>query len=229
MKKTLKNLLRGLAAALIPLAVTFLGWRLGGGDLATLDHSFARVAYLLLSMAAFFSAPFVAARMKNLSSKGTQHDKGQDKFILITSITSGALMLLSPLTDGAGVAVLPGGEALRWVGLAVYTAGFVLMISAPMYLGKQFSAYVTLQEDHELITTGPLRGVATPPLRRLRVLGFRPASSVRLPARPSGGGDLRSPVPVAHPRRGAPAEPALPGAVALPMPGAPNAWSPYIY
>lgn len=155
MHKTLRNLLRGLAAALIPLVTTGLGWCLGGGDLAALDASPARLAYLLLSMAAFFSAPFVAAHMKNLSSKGTQHDKGQDKFILITSVTSGVLMLLSPLTDGAGVAVLPGGEALRWFGLGVYTAGFVLMISAPMYLGKQFSAYVTLQEDHELITTGP--------------------------------------------------------------------------
>lgn len=155
MKQTVKNLLRGLAAALIPLVITALGWWLGGGDLAALDESPARVAYLLLSMAAFFSAPLVAARVKNLASKGTQHDQGQDKFILITSITSGVLMLLSPLTDGAGVAALPGGAVLRWVGFALYAVGFLLMIFAPLYLGRQFSAYVTLQEDHELVTTGP--------------------------------------------------------------------------
>lgn len=155
MKKTLKNLLRGLALALVPLVMTAVAWWLGGGDLVALDDSPARVAYLVLSIAAFFSAPFVAAKMKNLSSKGTQHDKGQDRFILIASITSGVLILVSPLSDGAGVAVLPGGEALRWVGFALYTVGFALMVFAPMYLGKQFSAYVTLQEGHELITTGP--------------------------------------------------------------------------
>jgi len=155
MKKHLKNLLRGLVFSLVLPGVTALGWWLGGGSPASLGNNPARVAYLLLSMAAFFSAPFVAARVKNLSSKGTDHDKGQDKFILIATVTSGVLMLVSPLTDAAGVAVLPGGAVLRWAGFALYAVGFLLMIFAPMYLGKQFSIHVTLQEGHELITTGP--------------------------------------------------------------------------
>lgn len=155
MDKTFKNVLRGLAAAAVPVVITAGGWWAGGGALEALDDQGARVAYLLLSIAAFFSAPFAAARVKNLASKGSSHDKRQDKFIIITSAVSGVLMIISPLSDGAGVAVLPGGTILRWFGFGLYALGFLLMVIAPLYLGRQFSAYVTLQEDHQLITTGP--------------------------------------------------------------------------
>lgn len=75
--------------------------------------------------------------------------------ILLATLTAVVLTLGSPWSDAAGYGYLPGGAFLRWAGMAIYAVGFWLMIWAPVYLGKQFSVHVTIQEDHELVTSGP--------------------------------------------------------------------------
>ena len=155
MQLTTKSLAKGLALALAPLVVTGLGWFLGGGRAASFAEQPARLAFLAVSMVGFFLAPFAAAKVENLMCKGHSHDRGQDRMVLMATSVSALLAVACPWSDAAGWGVLPGGALLRWVGLVLYTVGFALMVLAPMYLGKQFSIHVTLQEDHELITSGP--------------------------------------------------------------------------
>lgn len=47
-----------------------------------------------------------------------------------------------------------GSEAMRYAGLALYTVGSLLALVSLRALGKQYSGYVTLQDNHELVQTG---------------------------------------------------------------------------
>jgi protein-S-isoprenylcysteine O-methyltransferase Ste14 len=63
--------------------------------------------------------------------------------------------------------VLSGFEVVPYFGLAFFALGFLGMHWAEAVLDRQFSVYVTLQEDHRLVTGGPYRY-----LRHPRYLGI---------------------------------------------------------
>jgi protein-S-isoprenylcysteine O-methyltransferase Ste14 len=47
-----------------------------------------------------------------------------------------------------------GGEAVRWLGFFLYTAGGVLRIAPVFVLGRRFSGLVAIQPGHRLATSG---------------------------------------------------------------------------
>ena len=47
-----------------------------------------------------------------------------------------------------------GGEAVRWLGVLLYTAGGVLRLAPVFVLGRRFSGLVAIQPGHRLVTTG---------------------------------------------------------------------------
>jgi protein-S-isoprenylcysteine O-methyltransferase Ste14 len=130
-------------------------WALGGGGLAAFAAEPARPLLLAVTMAMFLAGPLAARRIGDINAKGGKHLKRQDGMIFLSMGLSLALGVASPLSDAAGVGTLPGGAALRWCGLGLYALGGMLMIWAPMYLGRYFSTRVTIQENHRLVTDGP--------------------------------------------------------------------------
>ena len=64
------------------------------------------------------------------------------------------LVWFLPYGDRRGLLSFAGSEAMRYGGLALYTAGNALALVALRALGKQYSGYVTLQDDHQLVQTG---------------------------------------------------------------------------
>lgn len=137
-------------------------WSFGGAPLAEFQAEPARPALLLFTAAMFFAGPLASRRIGDVNSKGGKLVKSQDWMIFVSMGLSLALGLLSPWSDAAGEGVLPGGAALRWVGLVLYVVGSALMLWAPMYLGRYFSTRVTIQEDHRLVTDGPFAVVRHP-------------------------------------------------------------------
>ncbi len=74
-----------------------------------------------------------------------------------------ALLWFLPFADRRGLLVLSEPGAFRYLGFAlVLVGGIVRMVAFPT-LGKQFSGYVTLQEDHQLVQTG-IYGVIRHPM-----------------------------------------------------------------
>jgi len=57
---------------------------------------------------------------------------------------------------------LPWSPVLYWAGAALMVIGFALTVWARLTLGGNWSATVTVKENHELITTGPYRAVRHP-------------------------------------------------------------------
>ena len=127
------------------LGLAILGW---GGFAAFFSHP-ALVALaivgLMLSGAALFSAG-------NLSS-GEREDRS-NRWVLAAFGLIGLLMAYLPAyTDRTDFWTLDG-EAVRWLGVALFAAGGVLRIWPVFVLGRRFSGLVAIQPGHTLVTGG---------------------------------------------------------------------------
>jgi protein-S-isoprenylcysteine O-methyltransferase Ste14 len=71
------------------------------------------------------------------------------------------------------------GDAIRWLGVAVFAAGGVLRLWPVFVLGRRFSGLVAIQRGHTLVTTGIYRVIRHPSYLGLLLtalgwaLGFR--------------------------------------------------------
>ena len=54
------------------------------------------------------------------------------------------------------------GDAVRYLGLALFVVGSVLRVGAVFVLGRRFSGLVAIQEGHELVTGGRYRVIRHP-------------------------------------------------------------------
>ena len=61
---------------------------------------------------------------------------------------------VAALGERLGLWPLPGGPALRWVGVGLSGAGLALRIAAMAQLGPRFSPLLAVQRDHALETRG---------------------------------------------------------------------------
>lgn len=76
-----------------------------------------------------------------------------------------AALLLALPTLPAGFLcgrVLADVAATFWIGVGVQVAGLAIMVWARVHLGRNWSATVTIKQDHELIRGGPYRFVRHP-------------------------------------------------------------------
>jgi len=87
--------------------------------------------------------------------------------MVLLQVLSLTIVIAAPFSDRRGLAVLRGVEIVRYLGLGMFSLGFLAMLWAEAVLGKQFSVEVTLQEDHRLVTDGAYRH-----LRHPRYLGI---------------------------------------------------------
>ena len=73
-----------------------------------------------------------------------------------------ALVLTAPSDQFWFRPFLPWSPAFYWTGVALMVIGFALTVWARLVLGSNWSATVTVKENHELITRGPYRLVRHP-------------------------------------------------------------------
>ena len=153
----------------IYLVPVLLGW--GLGDLPGFFASAPRAGYAGLTVLLGLGVVYHALISSGQIHGGKDEARGQRvarqtvvKMVIIL-VMYGGLMFL-PFVDRRNLAVWSGGEPLRWVGLLGVGLGLGLVLWSGIALGRFYSADVTLQKDHRLITTG-LYGV----LRHPRYLG----------------------------------------------------------
>jgi protein-S-isoprenylcysteine O-methyltransferase Ste14 len=75
-----------------------------------------------------------------------------------------AALLWSPRLGGPvlGARFMPWAPWQFWAGVAVTAGGLGFAVWARRHIGRNWSAIVTLKEDHELVTTGPYALVRHP-------------------------------------------------------------------
>ena len=121
------------------------------------------VATIVMTVAALFSAG-------NLSS-GEREDRG-NRWVLAAFAVIGVLSAWLPAyTDRKEIWVIDG-DTVRWIGVALYTAGGALRLWPVFVLGRRFSGLVAIQPGHALVTEGIYRTVRNPSYLGMIVLSL---------------------------------------------------------
>lgn len=82
--------------------------------------------------------------------------------LLALQIIPLSIIIFSPIFDRYDIYTFWAYEWIRIVGIIFVVIGFIIMNWSAYALGKQFSTDVTIQKNHELITTGPYKRIRHP-------------------------------------------------------------------
>ncbi len=166
------------ATLAIYLGFSLLGW--GLDDVPGFFAMSPRFGYALIVIAFAFAVGYQAVD----TPEGIDGGKGEEgkrvrrqTFVAVgmTLFMFGSLMFL-PFADRHETGVVVDAQSLRWLGLAFSGIGYALIFWSGIALGKQYSAEVTIQKDHQLITTGLYHSVRHP--RYLGVISLAIGSSL---------------------------------------------------
>jgi protein-S-isoprenylcysteine O-methyltransferase Ste14 len=134
-----------VTATLAYLGLAVLGW---GGPAAIFSHpaliALAIVVLVMSGVASFSSG--------NLSS-GEREDRS-NRWVIAAFLLIGLLLAYLPAyTDREDFWTLDG-NAIRWLGVVLFTIGGALRIYPVFVLGRRFSGLVAIQPGHALVTSG---------------------------------------------------------------------------
>ena len=165
------------AAAYLGLAI--LGW---GGFAAFFSHP-ALIALAIVTFALSGAAFFAGGNL----SPGEREDRG-NRWVIGAFALIGLLDAYLPAyTDRTGFWIIDG-EAIRWLGVALFAAGGALRLWPVVVLGRRFSGLVAIQPGHTLVTSGVYGVIRHPSYLGLLVnslgwgLAFRSMAGVLLTA-----------------------------------------------
>lgn len=87
-------------------------------------------------------------------SRGVRHAPDWRPFFPLLMAHSLVTAWVMPYMDARDILVLPGGDLLRWAGLALLACGAVLRVGPMIALGGRFASVAAIQEGHSLQTSG---------------------------------------------------------------------------
>ena len=139
----------------IPLFATLLlilsGW--GFNDWRGYFSHPARVALVAFAVAGAAMALVLGLDLEPLR-RGRLPTGTQSLELLALTLSSIGLIWFLPFADRRHMFILGTSQVIRYGGLLIFGAGIVIRLAALASLGEQFSGYVTLQENHQLIESG---------------------------------------------------------------------------
>jgi protein-S-isoprenylcysteine O-methyltransferase Ste14 len=162
--KFLRAMLFCIATLLLYLGVTLLGW--GIYDLTGYFSNPVRLGYAVV--VGLFS---LAVGVQAFSSiEGIRGRKGEeDKFVfrqrivrIVLELSIYLTLLFLPFFDRHAIGVFSNGSLARWLGVVLSAVGFTFVFWSGIALGRQYSADVTIQKDHHLITSSVYRVIRHP-------------------------------------------------------------------
>jgi protein-S-isoprenylcysteine O-methyltransferase Ste14 len=156
---------------------------IGEGGLAAFFSHRALIAVVAATLAMSAVAPFTKG---NLSS-GEREDRANRWVFFAFGAIGLAGGYLPALTDRMDFFTLDG-DAMRWVGVALFVGGGALRMAPVFALGERFSGLVAIQPEHKLVTDGLYGLIRNPSYLGLLVnslgwaLAFRAGVGVALTA-----------------------------------------------
>jgi len=161
-----------LLTPLVYLGLPLLGW--GLGDLAGFFASPARLGYAALTGISALLAAYQGLVIPEDQGQKQKRVTRQTAFLVGAELLGMGLLFVVPLCDRAGFAPVSAAPGTRLLGLALSIAGGAVMFGSVLNLGRLYSAEVTLQPEHRLVTGGLYRFIRHPRYLGLlvMVLGF---------------------------------------------------------
>ncbi|MBV9233105.1 MAG: isoprenylcysteine carboxylmethyltransferase family protein [Candidatus Eremiobacteraeota bacterium] len=129
----------------------------GAGGFVTFFSHRPFVALTIVFFAIAVPAAFAAGGI----TRGEREDRSNRWVLYVFFVVGFALGFVPPYTDRIGFLTLDG-DAIRWIGAALFAIGAALRIWPVYILGNRFSGLVAIQRNHQLVTTG-LYGVIRHP------------------------------------------------------------------
>lgn len=158
--------------------VSLLGW--GLGDLAGYFALGPRLGYAIVVLAFALGASVQAygsmAGIRGARGLKSKRVTRQTVVSVVIVLVMYAALTYLPYADRREIAVIPLALPLRWLGVALASAGYALVLWSGIALGAMYSKEVTIQEGHRLVTTGLYSVVRHP--RYLGVLLLAPGFSL---------------------------------------------------
>jgi protein-S-isoprenylcysteine O-methyltransferase Ste14 len=161
------------------LGLAILGW----GSFAAF---FSHPALIALAIVLFVMTGVALFSRGNLSP-GEREDRGNRWVLAAFGVIGLLLAYLPAYTDRTDVWTLDG-DAIRWLGVALFAAGGALRLWPVFVLGRRFSGLVAIQPGHTLVTHGVYSVIRHPSYLGLLVgslgwaLAFRAGVGVLLTA-----------------------------------------------
>ncbi|MGB9181247.1 MAG: isoprenylcysteine carboxylmethyltransferase family protein [Pyrinomonadaceae bacterium] len=164
--KTLIHFVGDLLSFVAIVFIVLLGW----GDTRTFFAHGARVGWVVVTICAVVQSLWTERSL----NRGLRATGRQGRELILLETATFACYFLAAFGDRRGILTLPESDALRYAGLAIYFAGRALRAYALIHLGRYFSVFLTIQEDHRLVTNNIYRLMRHPSYTGLLLhsLGF---------------------------------------------------------
>jgi protein-S-isoprenylcysteine O-methyltransferase Ste14 len=155
--------LASAGGVLVFLGLAILGW--GGFDAFFANP--ARIALVIVTAAMVVAGLLSSANL----STGEREDRSNRWIIGALGVIGLLSAWLPAYTDRKEFWVLDG-EAVRWLGVALYAGGGALRLWPVFVLGRRFSGLVAIQPGHTLVTDGIYRVIRNPSYLGLLILSL---------------------------------------------------------
>jgi protein-S-isoprenylcysteine O-methyltransferase Ste14 len=150
------------------LGLPLAGW--GLGDLRGFFSDPARAGLAVFVLASACLAAWQGIVIPERQDQKAKRITRQTVFLVAVEILGAALLVWLGYGDRRGLAALPGDGTLRGLGLGLAVLGGLVMFWSVLNLGRQYSAEVTIQTEHRLVTTGLYAAIRHPRYLGLLVL-----------------------------------------------------------
>ena len=134
-----------VVGGLVSFGLAVLGW---GGIGPFFSHP-ALVALAVVCGALVVASLFVGGHLR----PGVREDRGNRWVLPVFAVLGVASAFVPAWTDRLGIWTIDG-DAVRWVGVALFAVGGVLRLWPVVVLGDRFSGLVAIQPGHRLVTRG---------------------------------------------------------------------------
>ena len=139
-------MIRTISGSILFVAFMVAGW-------GSLDF-FRHIPHVIIAASALI-APFVVPQPKSSALKyGKERGESSLQFFFLALLSTVGLGFLLPYFAGHDLGRIPLAESMKYIGVAIFLSGYWIRTIAARTLRKQFSYLVTIQEHHQLITSG---------------------------------------------------------------------------
>ncbi len=142
---SIKRIALILVGTVVQLGLAVLGL---GGFTAFVSH-LSLIALAIALFAVSIAALFAGGNL----SPGVREDRG-NRWVIIAIVLIGLLDLYLPAYTDRKEFWTIDGNAIRWLGVALFALGGALRIWPVFVLGDRFSGLVAIQSGHTLVTKG---------------------------------------------------------------------------
>jgi protein-S-isoprenylcysteine O-methyltransferase Ste14 len=152
-----RALLSLLPPAIVMTGALLLGW--GVDDLKQFFANPARAAVIAVVVGELV----VGTLWRVVLTPFRKGSRGRRRWPIVAGLSTVPLLWVAvSFCDRRSMFVFWDSPAIRWIGVGVFAAGGAIRLAALKELGRQYSAFLAIQHQHQLIRSGIYRRIRHP-------------------------------------------------------------------